>query len=551
MSQPAADRPPPWAVALLVGAVLVFVWTLGGLAVANWRLYYANGDLAIYDQATWLVAFGQPPAMTIRGMHVFAHHINLPLLPVALLYRLWPSPVTLLWLQALAAGVGAVPVWWVARRVGRGELAALAWAVLYLSYPPLHGMVLADFHYECFSLPCFLTALACAEARAWRGYALALGAALLCREDAGLAACGLGLGLALAGQRRIGLGTAVAGLGYTVALTKLVMPWFGSAEQAVFYREYFSHLGSSLGEIALSPLTRPGVLLRWLCDPQTGSGPLLCQLLGPLCFLSLLKPSWLAGAVLTLSLNLLSSFLPSRSINTHYQTLVMPFVLLAAVAGQGWLSARLAERGARPATARATPVVMAILGTWLLPLLLPGWFVPPLTAPWRQPAEIAAGVAHRPWAPELDRLIAALPADAAVAASPSILPRVSGRRQVWMFPAPFYWSPRASWRPFPTATLPPCENLDAAGLERLRGVFLARLEQQAVDWLLLRTGPAGGVPLPADVYAASVDWIAASGRYELVLATADIRCYRRAGAAPGGPNPRPGAGPGVPPTGPQ
>ncbi|MFL5627970.1 MAG: DUF2079 domain-containing protein, partial [Ktedonobacteraceae bacterium] len=110
--------------------------------------YLTNAeDLGIMDQAIWNTVHGQILHQTIcnaihdtncysiDGVSRFAIHFEPILLPVSLLYLLWPSPKTLLVIQTLVVASGAFPAFWLARLRLRNEWAGVAIALLYLLYP--------------------------------------------------------------------------------------------------------------------------------------------------------------------------------------------------------------------------------------------------------------------------------------------------------------------------------------------------------------------------------------------------------------------------------
>jgi len=83
-------------------------------------------DLAIFDQATWLISRGHSPFITVRGLPLLADHFSLILYPLAPLYWLWPSAKMLLLAQTLALALGALPLYALARR----RLGSAPWALL-------------------------------------------------------------------------------------------------------------------------------------------------------------------------------------------------------------------------------------------------------------------------------------------------------------------------------------------------------------------------------------------------------------------------------------
>ncbi len=516
-------RPPrPWAVAGLLTAIGIYIWCVGGLATTAYRVYLASFDLALYDQAVWLVAHGRWPLSSIFGNTLMATHLQPFVLPLAALYRLAPGPQTLIWVEVVAVALGAVPVYLLARSLTRSDLAAFAWALVYVNYPAAQYLVLHDFHFQPLAVPLFLCAVWLANERRWRPMAAMLVLAAGTQEDAGLAIAGFGLGLVALGQRRIGAWTAVAGLAYTLVAVKLVMPRFSPQGHETYYvGMYFGHLGQSLTDVMLSPLLRPAAWWGSLAQPVNAR--LLVALLGPVAFLTLAKPSWALGALGTLYFNLLGTFWATHTIENHYQGFVIPFVFAAAVGGGAWLSARLAQAGARPAVAWATPPLLALFCTLAMPQLETAWAAPATgggytpwfpavpTSPLRRPRQEAAWRRNHPWAAECDRLVARIGPEDSVSAPPRLLHHVSGRLRAYRFPCPFYM------------LLEGFETFGDFTVDRFR----AGLERADVDWVLLLTQPNSPAPLDGPGYAGALAAVAAGDRYELVEDTGALRLYRR------------------------
>ena len=513
MPEPSADQaalppPRPLAVACLIAGLVVFLYTFGTVAIRRYQLDIATWDLTIFDQACWLLSHGEGMFLTTRNMPIFAHHLNLWLLPLGLLYKLAPGPSTLLFVQALAAGLAAIPLFALARRLTRSDAFATLWALLYLSYPPLGRMLLHDFHFEPLALPCFVSAILFAHQEKWRAMGLWLALAAMAKEDVGLAIAGFGAGLAFAGQRKVGLITAGAGLGYTLVAMKLIMPRFAVQQEEAFYTDlFFSHLGDSLPAVALSPILRPQAFFGSLFGD--GNGALLLALLGPFAFLSLLRPTWLAGGLPTLLLNLVSGFFVTHTTDYHYQGFVIPFVVCSAVGGAAWLADRLEQQGVRRATALATPAALAALGVWVLPWLSPSQLPPPITSPLRMPGQLQAWEQQRQWAPAFNEAVQQIPADASVSASMVLLPKLSGRREAYYFPSPFVMLIPG----FETAA-----DFDAADLPE-------RLRSHPVDYVavLLKGGP----PLSDEQHQRMIAALDAAPEYERWFDDPAVRIYRR------------------------
>lgn len=507
-------RPRPWSIAALAAIWILFAGSVGALALARYRLYVASLDLAIYHQAVWLLANGEGSLITTRDLGIFAHHLSLLLWPVVLIYKLSPTAETLLVCQVVAALVASVPVFALARELTRSDAAALGWVAAMLAYPAVQFVLLHDFHCEPLAWPGFTAALWCAHRRAWRGYAVALLWSALAKEDAGLTIAALGAGLLLAGERRAGAWSLAAGFGYTLLAVKLVMPRFGEGD-AFYFPMFYGGLGETVGEVALAPLLHPGRVASALWHWRVENLRLVLGLFIPLACLPLLKPSWALGAAATLYANLVSDFWPTHELSYHYTGHAVPLLLMAAVAGGGRLTDHLERRGVRRRVAVATPLAMLFGGTVLLPLIAPAWLAGSPTGPSRVSGQIAAWAAHRPWAESADRLLAQIPPDASVTASLVLLPKVSGRREVYRFPEPVFAMPQHS---FAEAA----ERMPLAP-DGLR----AGLRYGLVDYYLLEAQARLPVPLEAETYAACLQVVEESPHLELVGDIGEIRLYRR------------------------
>ena len=72
-------------------------------------------DMAIYDQAFWLVSQGGQTFMTVRGLDVWGHHVNLIAYAFAPFYWLGAGPEFLYVVQNVSIALGALPVYLIAK----------------------------------------------------------------------------------------------------------------------------------------------------------------------------------------------------------------------------------------------------------------------------------------------------------------------------------------------------------------------------------------------------------------------------------------------------
>jgi uncharacterized membrane protein len=260
----------------------------------------------------------------------------------------------------------------------------------------------------------------------------------MCREDAALPVIGLGAWLAL-GQRRwlAGGTTALGALTLLVVDVRWVIPYFRHEPYVHLWR--YRHLGHSLGEIILTTITHP---LRTIGGHLT-SGRLvyLMTLLAPLGFLPLLGGWDLMGALPALAQNLLSSDATLYNHRTQYQAFVLPFLILAAVAGYRRLATRRGGRSPVRILVAAVVVSLVLASSLANELAVARW--------WPNAEQRAAYT-----------VLAQVPPAASIAAQDRYVAHLSERRLATVFPTAIERTEYAlvnlntyPWRDLPDVTL--------------------------------------------------------------------------------------------------
>ena len=326
-------------------------------------------DLGNMVQVVWSTAHGDPLRMTaLEGEQIsrLGAHTDVLLAAFAPLWLVWPDASLLLVAQAALVGLGALPVFWLARKHLGSERAALGFALAYLLYPPVQWLVLDDFHAVALACPFLLFAFWYLDEDRLRPFAVFAVLAALTKEEVGLVAAGLGLWYALAhGRRREGTLIAAAGAAVSLIAILLVLPAFNEGGSD-FYQRY-GEVGGSPGGIVETALTDPIHVLEVAFDGR-GIG-YLARLVVPLA-LALLAPLALLVAAPELAINLLSSAPTQTSIHFHYTAGITPALVAASIFG----AARVVRRRPRAAFPLAVIAVCLSLGSaWLLgPLPVPG-----------------------------------------------------------------------------------------------------------------------------------------------------------------------------------
>jgi uncharacterized membrane protein len=311
--------------AAVYGVIGLGTALLAAVAVRRHRAFHTAGfDLGIFDQALWNTAHGRLLFSSIKGeISLLADHLDPLQLLLVPLYRVAPSPLIPLVAQALALGLGAVPLYWLARRRFPGSILAAAFPLAYLLYLPLRSANRFDFHPTAFAPVLLLLALYWMDEARWGRMLGCLVLAGLAKEN--LPAAGMAVGLYLALVRgRVRLGAALlAGFGAWLAAGLFwVIPAFNPAGYP-----YWSRYGTGGGTLALLDARKLAYLVR---------------LYGPVAFLPWLAPSTLLLAAPFLAQNLLATAEAQVSIDYHYALELVPFVFYGAVAGAAALRGRLA-----------------------------------------------------------------------------------------------------------------------------------------------------------------------------------------------------------------
>jgi uncharacterized membrane protein len=199
-----------WAVAAIVG--------IGWAAVAvvrESRFIDPKYNLGNFTQAVWSTAHGHFLQITeIGGTEVsrLGIHVDPIIALFAPLWLLWPSPLLLLTVQAAVLALGAIPLFWLARKHLRREWDAALLAFAYLVCPTVAWNAVTAFSAVALAVPLLLFAIWYLDEGRLGAFAVTAGLAVLCQEQIGLiVGC---LGLWYAWQRnRLSLGLTIAAIG--------------------------------------------------------------------------------------------------------------------------------------------------------------------------------------------------------------------------------------------------------------------------------------------------------------------------------------------------
>jgi uncharacterized membrane protein len=433
----------PAAPAVALGLlVAVYVLVFGRLTWAQHANFGTFGyDMGLYDQGIWLLSRFKDPFVTIRGLQYFEHHVNLITLLFVPAYWLGAGPHFLYLVETVWMALGALPLYLLARDRLRSGWLAVAVAACFLLYPSLEWINWWHFHPDALIITPLLFAWWLATASTggpprrspgpprssggpprrgrWGWFAVAVGVALACKEDAALAVLVLGLVLAVRGERRAGLLTAAAGAGWFLLATRVLIPAAGGGD-GPFYQELFPGFGDSLAEIAWTMVVHPSRLVELASLPDRVT--YYWQVLAPVAFLPLAAPLVLLIGAPQAVANVTSGHTLTHDFRFHYTAIVLAAVFLATVEGIAWAGRGRTARRALVALLLVTSVVANV-----------AWSPSPLgiqfdTGIWTPPEPRHATVRAA---------LRLVPADAGVSASYNLVPHLTHRVHAYEYPNPW------------------------------------------------------------------------------------------------------------------
>ena len=397
-----------------------WIWLLAGglfglytvIAVRRHLTLHTTGyDLGIFEQAVRSYASGHLPTSEIKGpdFPILGDHFSPVLALITPLYKVFPSAITLLVVQAALLAVAVVPIARTAQRL-LGRNAALVIGAGYGLSFGIAATVGFDFHEVAFAVPLVaFSACALVERRAIAAVVWALPLVIV-KEDLGLTVVAIGVLIAWQLRERVlGLVTAAVGLAGTALAVLVVLP----ANNPNGSFTYWKGLDGG-GSGSSSPVDLAERVSFGLVNPEP-KAILLVMLLAPTAFVALRSPLLLL-ALPTMAWRLLSQRWEYWSLDFHYSAVLMPIVFVAFIDGLR----RMPGPGSG-ARRREALVVCALVTAVFIPAnTLADPFRP---STWKDDARVG----------DARVLMAHIPDDATVMAGNRVAPHLTGRTEVSIF----------------------------------------------------------------------------------------------------------------------
>ena len=382
-------------------------------------------DMGQMDQALWNTLHGnllQDTRPDGKNLPRLTDHVEPIFLVIPFAFLIYDGIETLFVLQSVAIALGALAIFWIARRKLQNDWVGVAFALMYLMFPALQAANLAEFHAVTFAPAPLLFAYHYGEDRAWKRYALFSLIALAVKEDIALLVITMAIYFAIRNVQ-FKIRNPNANFRITnyelritnyipIAIAFIAATWFLIALYAIIPQ--FSPRGESvyIGRYPQTPLT----LILGLFNPDKIA--YILALLASVGWLALFDPIPLIIGAPSLVLNLLSSYPAQYSGTYHYSAPVAPYFVLAAIGGAARIrNSKFLIRNSFVVSAAS----ISALGYHLIAGYTPvgsEFFLPEYT------------LHHK----ELARFVKQIPRDAKVSTTATLFPHLSHRLVLYRFP---------------------------------------------------------------------------------------------------------------------
>ena len=377
-------------------------------------------DMGVFDQEIWLAAHHLNPFLTIRGLNMWANHVNPVIYLLVPFYWLGAGPHFLFIVQTLAFGVAAIPLWLLAKDRFASPWLALGIPMAWFLYPAVEWMTWDQFHPEMLGIPAFIFAYWLADRGYWRWFAVAVILVLACKEDAALPIIALGVVLAFRRHWRAGIVTIVGAITWFLLCVELIIPTAMGGSTPFFLYQYAA-LGNSMGQILYNFVRHPSRVLSLVFNHARYR--YYTQLLVPVAGLAFLAPGTLLLAVPALLENVTNNQGYPYNIKYQYSAFVTAGIFLAVIEAIG----RFRRRTLRFLLVGLVSVCVVVSNV--------DWSPSPLDS------KVYLGgywvLTSSPQRRTLDEMIHMVPTTAVVSATYSEVPHLSHRDQIYTWPNPW------------------------------------------------------------------------------------------------------------------
>lgn len=325
-----------WDKVILVFLIMTYITVMSRLSILRHNAFASSFDLANMDHTVWNTINGRFFSL-MAGEEIvsrFSIHADLILVLLSPLYLIWNNVRMLIISESTALGIAAIPIYFLAKHVLKNKIISLLIATSYLLNPGVQWTNIYDFHGVSFAIPFLISAFFFAYTKKWRWYFLFIFLSLVTKEQISLFVSVIGLIVAVMFKERwIGLATFLIGIFWFVLMVFIVMPIFSPDDKhwALDWYRFKDDAGADIRRIPTIDILAE----KFVFSPDAKDYYIM--LLKPFGFLPLLGLPWIILALPELGINLLSTQAQMRSIFLHYDSGVIPALIIALIFGLKYL----------------------------------------------------------------------------------------------------------------------------------------------------------------------------------------------------------------------
>lgn len=380
-------------------------------------------DLGQVDQALWNTLQGrylEDTKIDGRQANRMTDHVEPTFALLAVSYIFYDGVEAILVAQSIVIALGALPIFWIARKRLNNGWMGVAFAALYLMFPALEAANLAEVHAVTLAPALLMFAYYYGGEQKWGRYVLFSLLALFVKEEIALLVFTMGLYFAIKATREERKAASLKlfafsllGLIWFLIAAFVIVPQNNLAGQSPYISRYPGASSSLLKSLGAIP---PLIASIFIPDKFL----YLLQLLASVGFLAILDPVSLLLGSPSIILNLLSSYPAMYSGTYHYSAPVVPYFVLGAIGGAAMIKRRVQSR-------KLQAVLFMLVALIALGYHLIAGYTP-----------MGGGFFWFPSEPQhlqlLSRFASDIPRDAKVSTTGSLFPHISHRRFMYRYP---------------------------------------------------------------------------------------------------------------------
>lgn len=327
--------------AILVLLIIVYVSYFTVASVLRYQNFYTGRfDLGNMDQTVWNSAHGRLFQLTDpNGTNIISRlsfHADFILVLFAPFYLIWNDPRTLLIIQTLILGSGAIFIYLLGLHILKNKNLAITFSVAYLLNPAIQYTNLYDFHAVALATTFLLATFYFLVRKNYFLFILFAILSGLTKEEIWIITGLFGAYIVILSflkkeilPRIIGFSIFALSFSVFYYLIWIAIPQVRGGGH--FALSYYSDFGTGPSEIIKNIIFNPQKTLMLVFGSQKIE--YLKQIFLPLGYLSLLSPFSLIFALPELLINLLSNNVQLSQIYYQYTSAITPFIFISSIFG--------------------------------------------------------------------------------------------------------------------------------------------------------------------------------------------------------------------------